>query len=84
MKSKFQVNDFVRTAELKKMFSKSDLRNKLYKITEFISDKKPCYKIDKLPERYNDSLLAMSELTLNEIQDVTKILNITQIKSKCC
>ena len=39
IKPKFQVNDLVRTADLKKTFSKGDMTNwsyKLYKITEII------------------------------------------------
>ena len=44
VKPKFQINDLVRTADLKKTFSKSDTTNwsyKLYKITEFINDTIP-------------------------------------------
>ena len=43
-KPKFQVNDLVRTADLKKIFSKSDTTNwsyKLYKIKEIINDTIP-------------------------------------------
>ena len=50
----FQINDLVRTADLKKTFSKGDTTNwshKLYKITEKINDILPGYKIDTLPER---------------------------------
>ena len=60
IKPKFQVNDLVRTADLKKTFSKGDTTNwssKLYKITEIINDTIPSYHIDNLPERYNVSLL---------------------------
>ena len=60
IKPKFQLNDHVRTADLKKPFSKSDTTNwsyKLYKVTEIINDTIPSYKIDKLKERYNESLL---------------------------
>ena len=47
------MNDLVRTADLKKTFSKSDTTiwfYKLYKITELNIDTKPCYKIDILKE----------------------------------
>ena len=57
---RFQINDLVRTADLKKTFSKSETTNwsyKLYKILEIINDTIPSYKIDNLPERYNESLL---------------------------
>ena len=57
---KFQVNDLVKTTDLKKTFSKGDTNNwsyKLYEITEIINDIIPSYHIDNLPERYNESLL---------------------------
>ena len=60
VKPKFQINDLVITADLKKTFSKGDTTNwsyKLYKITEIINDTIPSYKIDNLSERYNESLL---------------------------
>ena len=77
---KFQINDLVRTADLKKTFSKSDMTNwsyKLYKITEIINDTIPSYKIDNLPERYNEALLKKTELTMTENNSVMKKLNIT-------
>ena len=80
VKPKFQINDLVRTADLKKTFSKGDTTNwsyKLYKITEIINDTKPSYKIDKLKERYNESLLKKTELTLKENKDVMKKLNLS-------
>ena len=57
---KFQINDLIRTADLKRTFSKADTTNwsyKLYKITEINIDTIPKYKIVNLPERYNESLL---------------------------
>ena len=62
----YQVNDLVRTADLKKTFSKGDSTNwsyKLYKITEIINDTIPSYRLDNLPERYNESLLKKTDLT---------------------
>ena len=76
---KFQLNDLVRTADLKRTFSKGDTTNwsyKLYKITEIINDTIPRYKIDNLPERYNESLLKKTELTIKENKDVMKKLRI--------
>ena len=76
---KFQLNDLVRTADLKKTFSKSDTTNwsyKLYKITEIINDTIPAYKIDNLKERYNESLLRKTELSLKQNEDVMKVLNL--------
>ena len=76
---KFQINDLVRTADLRKTFSKGNTTNwsyKLYKITEFINDAIPSYKIDDLKERYNQSLLKKTELTMKEINAVMKKLNL--------
>ena len=77
---KFQINDLVRTADLIRTFSKSDTTNwsyKLYKITEIFKDTIPSYHIDNLPERYNESLLKKTELTLKENKYVMKKLNST-------
>ena len=59
-KAKLQQNDLVRTADLKKAFSKPYLTNwsyKLYEITEIVNDPIASYKINNLPERYNEALL---------------------------
>ena len=79
VKPKFQINDLVRTADLKKTFSKGDTTSwsyKLYKITEIINDTIPSYKIDNLKERYNESLLKKTELTMKENNAVMKKLNL--------
>ena len=79
VKTKFQINDLVRTADLKRTFSKGDTTNwsyKLYKITEIINDTIPIYNIDNLSERYNESLLKKTELTTKENKDVMKKLSI--------
>ena len=79
VKPKFQINDLVRTADLKRTFSKGDTTNwsyKLYKITEIINDTIPTYHIDSLPERYNEALLKKTELTLKENDNVIKKLKI--------
>ena len=76
---KFQINDLVRVADLKKTFSKGDTTHwsyKLYKITELINDTIPAYKIDNLKERYNESLLKKTDLTLKENNSVMKKLKI--------
>ena len=79
IKPKYKINDLVRTADLKKTFSKGDTTNwsyKLYKITEVINDTIPSYRIDNLPERYNENLLKKSQLTMEENNDVMQKLNI--------
>ena len=79
VKQKFQINDLVRTADLKRTFSKGDTTNwsyNLYKITEIINDTIPAYKIDNLKERYNESLLKKTELTMKENNSVMKKLRL--------
>ena len=80
IKPNYEIGNLVRTADLKKTFSKGDTTNwsyKLYKITENINDTIPSYRIDNLPERYNESLLKKTELTMKENDNVMKKLNIT-------
>ena len=79
VKPKYEIGDLIRTADLKKTFSKGDTTNwsyKLYKITEIINDTLPSYKIDNLKERYNELLLKKTELTMKENKDVMKKLKI--------
>ena len=80
-KPKFKLGDLVRTADIKKVFSKGDSTNwshKLYTITEVIHDTIPSYRIDYLPERYNENLLLPTKLTLEENNQVMKKLNLIQ------
>ena len=77
---KFQINDLVRTAGLRKTFSKGDTTNWsyiLYKITEIINDTIPSYHIDNLKEKYNESLLKKTELSMKENNTVMKKLNLS-------
>ena len=79
IKPKYEIDDLVRTADLKKTFSKGDTTNwsyKCYKITEIIKDTIPSYYIDNLSERYNESLLKKADLTLKENNTVMKKLKI--------
>ena len=79
VKPKFQINDLVRTADLKKTFSKGDTTNwsyKLYKNTELVDDTIPSYRLDELKERYNESLLKKTDLSMKENGNVMKKLNI--------
>ena len=79
IKPKYEIGNLVRTADLKKTFSKGDTTNwsyKLYKITGIIEDTVPSYHIDNLPERYNESLLKKTELSLKQNKDVMKALNL--------
>ena len=79
VKPKFPINDLVRTTDLKRTLSKGDTTkwsSKLYKITEVINDTIPSYRLDKLPERYNEALLKKTELTIKENNSVMKKLSI--------
>ena len=53
---------------------------KLYKISEIINDTIPSYKINNLPERFNESLLKKTDLPLKENDNVMKKLNLTYIE----
>ena len=80
VKGKFQINDLVRTADLKKTFSKGDTTNwsyKLYRNTKVLNEIIPSYRLDKLPELYNESLLKKTELPMKENNSVIKKLSIT-------
>ena len=76
-KPKFQVNDLVRVADLRKVFSKGETTNwsnKLYKTTKNFNDTLPGFHIDNLKERYNESLLKKTELSMTENQAVMEAL----------
>ena len=69
VKPNIQVNDLVRTAGLRKTFSKGDTTSLSYildEITETINETIPKYHIDNLPERYIDALLNETEVTMKE------------------
>ena len=77
---KYKLNDLVRTADKRNIFSKFDTTNwsyNLYKITEVIDDTIPSYRINNYPERYNEALLQKSRLSLSENNKVMKKLNLT-------
>ena len=78
---KFKLRDLVRTADIKKVFSKGDSTNwsyKLYTITEVIHYTIPSYRIDYLQERYNENLLLPTKLSLDENNQIMKELNLIQ------
>ena len=80
-KPKFKLGELVRTADIERVFSESDSTNysyKLYTITEDIHDTTPSYRIDYLPERYNQNILLPTKLSLEENNQVMKKLNIIQ------
>ena len=80
-KPKYKLGQLVRTADIKKVFSKGDSTNysyKLYTITEVIHDTIPSYRINYLPERYNQNLLLPTNLSLEQNNQVMKELNLIQ------
>ena len=80
-KPKFVLGQLVRTADIKKVFSKGDSTNwsyKLYTITEVIHDTIPSYRINYLPERYNENLLLPTKLSLEQNNKIMKELNLIQ------
>ena len=61
-----------------KVFTKGDSTNwsyNSYTITEVIHDTVPSYRINYLPERYNQNLLIPTKLTLEENNQVMKKLS---------
>ena len=77
----FKLGQLVRTADIKRVFSKGDSTNwshKLYTITEVIHDTIPTYRIDYLPERYNENLLPPTKLSPEQNNQVMKEQNLIQ------
>ena len=78
---KYKLGQLVRTADIKRVFSKGESTNysyKLYTITEIIHDTIPSYRIDYLPERFNENLLLPTKLSLEENNQVMKKLDLIQ------
>ena len=78
---KYKLGQLVRTSDIEKVFSKGDSTNwsyKLYTLTEVIHDAIPSYRINYLPERYNENLLLSTKLYLEENNEVMKKLNLIQ------
>ena len=78
-KRKLKLGQLVRTADIRRVYSKGDSTNwsiKLNTITEVLHDTIPSYRIDYLPERYNQNLLLPTKLTIEENTQVMKKLKI--------
>ena len=78
---KIKLGDLIRTSDIKRVFSKGDGTNysyKIYTITGIIHDTIASYRIDYLPERYNQSFLLSSELSLEQNIQFMKKLNLIQ------
>ena len=78
---KYNLGQSVRTADIKKVFSKGDSTSwsyKLYTIKEVIHDTIPSYRINYLPERYNENIILPTKLCLAENNHVMKELKLIQ------
>ena len=78
---KFKLGQLVRTADIKKVFSRGVSTNNsyiLYTITEIVHDTIPSYRINNLPERYSENLLLPTKLSLEENHQVMKEQNLIQ------
>ena len=78
-KPKYKLGQSVRTADIKKVFSKADIKKysyNIYTITEIIHDTTLSYRIDYLPERFNQNLLVPTKLSLEENNKTMKELNL--------
>ena len=78
-KPKFKIGQLIRTADIKRVFSKGYSTNysyKLYTITDIIHDTIPSYRINYLPESFNENILLPTKLTVDEYNKIMKELNI--------
>ena len=78
---KYKLGQLIRTADIKRVFSKGGSTNwsyKLYTITEVIHDTIPSFRIDYLPESNNENLLLPTKLYLEQNNEVMKKLNLIQ------
>ena len=82
---KYKLGQLVRVTDNRRVFSMGDSTNysyKLYTIAEVIHDTIPSYRIDYLPERYNENLLSPTKLSFEQNNQVMKELNLIQYFNK--
>ena len=78
-KPKFNLGNLVHAVDIKKVLSNGHSTNwsdKLYTKTSVIHDTIPTYRINYLPERYNENLLLPTKLSPEENNQVMKELNL--------
>ena len=78
---KIKLGQLVRTADIRKVFSKggsTPWSYKVYAITEVIHEAISGYRINYLPERYIENLLLSTKLSLEENNKVMKEVNLIQ------
>ena len=76
---KFKLGQLVRTADIKRVFSKGDSTNhsyRLYTKTELIHNTIPSYRIDYLRESYNQNSSLPTKLSPEQNNKVMKELNL--------
>ena len=76
---KFEIHDLVRTADIKKTFSKGDSTfwsNQMWEITEYFNDALTIYQVNNLPERYSEALFKCTKLSKKENNSVMKALGL--------
>ena len=81
LNQKYKLGQLVHTSDIRRVFSKGDSTNyiyKIYTITEVIHDTIPSYRLDYLVETYNENLLLPTKLTLEQNNQVVKNLNLIQ------
>ena len=81
LNAKYSLGQLVRTADIKRVFSKGDSTNwsyEFYTINEVLYNTFPSYRINFLPERYNENLLQPTKLSLEQNNQVMKELNLIQ------
>ena len=81
LKPKLKLGQLVRTADIKIVFSKGDSTNysyNLYTISEVIYNTIASYRIDYLHKRYNENLLLLTKLSLEQNNHVMKEVNLIQ------
>ena len=84
-KPKFHLRQLVRTADIRRVFSKGVSTNwsyKLYTKTEVIHDTIPSYQLGYLPVRFNQKLTLSTKLTLDENNKDMNELNLFQFCNK--
>ena len=78
---KHKLGQLVRTADIKRVFTKGDSTNFFYRlntITEVIPDTVPSYRINYLLGRYIQNSLLLTKLTLDEKNQVMNKLKLFQ------
>ena len=80
-KPKFNLGQLIRTSDIRKVFGEGNSANysyEVYTITEVTHNTIPSYRINSLPERYNQNFLLPTKITLEKNNRFMKELNLIQ------